>query len=285
MKIDRLSLPHPVLGLGDDVEGKYEPIPSIRLGKEKTAISIEHVLENPTLQEMVVKGDIAFCAELNCPQTLYRNVFISRKPNQSIEIETGFLRDKVTIKFYIIAQKDISKYKPKGANQDYGEYTFRVLKGDVLAYGSMTSFIAAKSWEKLAAISSFLVITEGDSQEGPFKIDLNEDRITVQLSKKDYAVYKSASKPPLFGPIFHASVVIPALIFALQQMMTDEAKEQHEGKRWFDVLEFRKNNDEKIEKLWNDQTNVPEIAQLLLDQPFSRTLTRLEHIIDQSLRD
>lgn len=284
MKIDRLSLPHPVLGLGDDVEGKYEPVPSVKLGKKDIVIIIEHVLENKTLQEMIVNGNAIFCTELNCPQTLYRNVFLSREPNQLIKLSAHHLRDKVTARFYIVTQKEVQEYKPAGANKDYEGYAFRVQRGDVLAYGSTTSFIAAKNWEKLAAISSFLIISEGDTREGPFKIDLNEDRITVQLPKKDYAVYRDISNQSLFGPIFHASVVVPALIYALQQMMTDEAVEQYGGKQWFDVLEFRKNNNDKLEKLWNDPTNVPEIAQLLLEQPFSRMLSCLEQIIEQNLR-
>lgn len=280
MKIDKLSLPHPVLGLGDDVKGSYQVSSSVKLGKERIAVTVNHGLVNETIEKLMEDKIVAFCTEINCPQTLFRESFTTFEPNQIIEIDSTNLRDKVDVRFYVTAKRDISGYSIVGANPDYQDSTFEIAKGDVLAYGGDTSFIAAKRWEELKSISSFLVIMEGSKEEQPFEIYLNSDKIIVYLSKKDYAVYKRASKHG-FDPIFHSSIVVPALSYALQQTMTAEGN-PYENLKWHQVLEFRKANDQRLEKIEWSPEYAPKIAQILLENPFTRTLNRIENIIDTS---
>ncbi len=283
MKIDKLSLPHPVLGLGDDVSGAYQVSSSVKLGKERITVIVNHGLANATIEKLMENDVVRFCTEINCPQTLFRESFTTTEPNQTIEIDSANLRDKVDVRFYVTAKQDISSYSVAGANPDYQGFTFEIAKGDVLAYGGSTSFIAAKRWEELKSISSFLVIMEGDKEEQPFEIYLNSDKIIVYLSKRDYAIYKRASKNG-FDSIFHSSIVVPALSYALQQSMTAEGS-PYENLKWYQVLEFRRANDKDLEKIeWNPEL-APKIAQILLGNPLTRMLNRIENIIDTSFSD
>jgi len=280
MKIDKLSLPHPVLGLGDDVAGSYQVSSSVKLGKEQIMLIVNHGLANETIEKLMDENVVAFCTEINCPQTLFRESFTTVEPNQTIEVASENLRDKVEVRFYVTAKQDISGYSVVGANPDYQGFTFEIAKGDVLAYGGSTSFIAAKRWEELRSISSFLVIMEGEKEEQPFEVYLQSDKIIVYLSKKDYAIYKRASKNG-FDPIFHSAIVVPALAYALQQVMTAEGN-PYESLKWYQVLEFRKANDKELEKIdWSPEF-APKIAQILLGNPLTRTLSRIENIIDTS---
>lgn len=278
MKIDKLSLPHPVLGLGNDVEGIYRVNPSIKLGRQKITAIVNHGLSNETMEDLLIKKEVAFCTEINCPQTFYRKAFLTTEPSQIIETMSEELRDKTELNFYIVALKDIHDYTIKGANDDYKGFTFEVEKGDVLAYGGRTAFIAAKTWEDIKALSAFMVIRQSDNEEGPFEIDLTSNKVVVYLSKKDYTTFRRASRHG-FDPIFHSSIVIPVLMHALHQMMNGE-EGLFEDLRWYQILEFRK-SDEGLEKIWASE-NIPKIAQILLDHPLTRTLIRIENIIDSS---
>ena len=72
MKIDKLSLPHPVLGLGDDVSGAYQVSSSVKLGKERITVIVNHGLANATIEKLMENDVVRFCTEINCPQTLFR---------------------------------------------------------------------------------------------------------------------------------------------------------------------------------------------------------------------
>ena len=281
MKIDKLSLPHPVLGLADDVSGEYNvPDFNVKLGREKTLISIYHKLSNPTLEKMIKEGKAIFCADVNCPKTLYRKAYTSKTPRQEIEINTDDLRDRVTVTFLIISLADDEKYQIAGANKDYGDYHFLIKKGDVLGFAGEASFIAAKRWKDINKISSFMVISEGENKTGPFEVDLNAERIVVYLSKEDYELFKGVSRAG-FDPIFHSSVVIPVLIYALQSM--DNDNHVYDEFKWYQVLQFKKENDEELSTVEWSPDNYHRIAQILLENPLTRTLNKIDEYINAPL--
>lgn len=281
MKIDKLSLPHPVLGLGNDVDGTYRANASIRLGRYVINVIVNHGLSNKTLEDLLNEKAVAYCVEINCPQTFYRKAFLTTEPSQIIEIPSDDLRDKTEISFYIVSTKENNNYVVDGANEDYKGFEFEIKKGDVLGYGGHTFFIAAKNWEDVRAVSSIMVIKKSDKETGPFTIDLNFEKIVVYLPKQDFEVYRRASSRG-FDPIFHSSIVVPVLMHAISQMMIP-GETLFENTRWYQILEFRK-TDEGLEKKWSPE-NIPEIVQALLENPLTRTLNRVEEIIDSSFEE
>jgi hypothetical protein len=279
MRIDKLSLPHPVLGLGDDVNGFYRASPAVKLGRQNISVIINHGVSNKTIESLLNEKAAAFCTEINCPQTFYRKAFLTTESSQIIEIPSDELRNKTEINFYIVAAKDISGYSVDGANEDYRGFTFEIEKGDVLGYGGRTFFIAAKRWEDIKALSSLMVIKKSEREKGPFEVDLNSDKIVVYLSEQDFNIFRRASRHG-FDSIFHSSIVVPVLMHALNQMMGDDEGNLFENHKWYQILEFRK-NDEGLDRKWSREY-ITEIAQTLLANPLTRTLSRVEEIIDSS---
>lgn len=279
MRIDKLSLPHPVLGLGDDVNGFYRASPAVKLGRQNISVIVNHGVSNKTIESLLNNKAVVFCTEINCPQTFYRKAFLTTESSQVIEIPSDELRDKTEINFYIIAAKDISSYSVDGANEDYRGFTFEIEKGDVLGYGGRTFFIAAKRWEDIKALSSLMVIKKSEKEKGPFDVDLNSDKIVVYLSEQDFDTFRRASRHG-FDPIFHSSIAVPVLMHALNQMMGDDEENLFENHKWYQILEFRK-IDEGLDRKWSREY-IPEIAQTLLVDPLTRTLSRVEEIIDSS---
>lgn len=278
MKINNLSLPHPVLGISDDV-GKFVYIPnfSVSLGKENISLQTENQLDNPTLNQLISEKKALFCTELNCMQTVYRRSLMTNEYKSSITLRVDQLRNKVEVSFYIIASENIEDYQIEGSNEDYKGYKFNIEKGDVLAYGGSTSFMAVKDWESLKAVKSFMDIQSYNEDKGPMKITLTDSKIVVGLCKDDYDKYSLCLNAEGLPPIFHSAIVLPALIYALNEMVMH--REEHEDESWFQFLEYRKKTDKKLSVLdWADTENVPIIAQQIINYPLGRTLTAIEQL-------
>jgi len=105
MKINNLSLPHPVLGLADDVIGEYHANCDVKLEKEKISISVLHNIFHETIKKEIASGNLKYCVDINCPKTMYRKTFLSENTKQLIEIESVELIDKVVLSFFVISKK------------------------------------------------------------------------------------------------------------------------------------------------------------------------------------
>ena len=276
MKINNLSLPHPVLGLNDDILGKYEPQLQVTLARDKITMDVQHVLMCEDIQSRIASGEAAFCVELNCTKTIYRNSFISQDANQKIEVPSDLLRDRVAVSFFIIAIKEILNYAPKEAHPDYRDYRFVLNVGDVMGVGEGdASFMAEKDWVAAKTVSSFIAIIPGNEQAGPMDIDLSDSKVIVRLSKDDYQRYAN-SRESEYAPIFHSAIVLPVLTYAVSEMILDENVGIYENKKWCQVLNDFKENDERFRAEAWDTSNAPRLAQMILDNPLNRTLSTIQ---------
>jgi hypothetical protein len=281
MRINSLSLPHPVLGLSDDVEGAYDVKLNVQLGREEIVLNLEHLLKNNSIKSLIEQKKAIFCVEINCPKTFYRNTYLNGLESQEIKIPSHLLRDKVECDFFITACVNISDYSIAESNSDYDGVLFYIENGDVLATGGHTSFLAEKEWQAYKAVSNFMeIIQDQDREEGPIKIDLSSEKIVIHMPKNDYARYNKIRKAPDFEATFHASLVLPTLIYALTQMV-GQHRETYSGFKWFDILDYRKSNDENLKHLnWSDPTVIPELAQRLVENPLKRSMESIENILD-----
>ncbi|HUD09871.1 MAG TPA: hypothetical protein VMR77_03680 [Patescibacteria group bacterium] len=279
MKINSLLLPHPVLGRGDDVAGEFlvkEDGFIIEQDEKDTKLSVEFLLKNKTLEELISKKEAVFNMEVECPSTFYRKSFIFFDQKHQIGIEKNKLRDKVVVSFYITANTKIADYKNQDANEDYENAGFDLSEGDVLAFAGSISFNAELLWEDLRRIFNIIKIRKDEEREdGPALFDLNGNIIFISLSKKDYQNYDNYKEEnENFTAIYHCSIVLPCLIFALTEMMSERQDDYKEWK-WFRVLDSRRVNDNEIKAIW-DSRNIPEIAQKLLGIPFERMFSAVE---------
>src|SRR3990167_5937097 len=270
MKISSLSLPHPVLGSGDDVDGHYTADCDVSLTPSEVTLTIKYDLQNKTLEDLIKNDKALYSVEVHCMPTFYRMAHFSKQKEQTITIPAELLRNKVEVEFYITAITDLPDYQIEGSNSDYEGYKFDVNKSDVLAYGGKTHFPALKDWEALQAISSFMEIQESPDLESPMYFELKGEKIIVRVSKEDkkkYDQYKSIKK---LEPIFHSEIVFPALIHTLYQM--HNSPDDFDQLGWYYVLNYKLDNDEQIKKLdRNNEDNYPKIAQMLLDNPLARS--------------
>lgn len=284
MKISNLSLPHPVLGLGDDVEGRYLVDCDVELSNEQASLFIKHNLENKTLEGLVRDGKAVYSVEVHCAQTFLRESFLSENNEHKISIPSSQLRNKVDVHFYVTASEDMSDYQISGANVDYSGYRFEVSTGDVLAYGGSTTFFAAKAWEALQAVSTFMEIQEYPEEEGPIRFELTGPKIIIQVSRNDKKKYDTYKGVRRLESIFHSEIVFPALIYSLYQM--HKSPEDYEDLDWYQVLDFRLKEEEKLRKFDRDNpADYPGIAQTLLENPINRSWEGIELLTKSDMED
>lgn len=280
MRVNNLLLPHPVLGRGDDVLGKYNVMEDsfvIEQDGKNTKLSALLNLENKTLENLIAKKIVNFNIEIECPATFFRKSFLSSENKIQVELDKNILRDKVIVSFFITAINKITDYSNSDANEDYQNTKFDISEGDVLAYAGTISFNADILWEDLRRIFNIIKIRPDERENGPAIYQLNGDVIFISVSKNDYINYDNYKEEnENFTSIYHTSLVLPCLVFALTEMMSDRGNDYKEYK-WYRVLDSRRINEPEINRLW-DLRGVPELAQVMLGNPYSRTFDAIKNL-------
>jgi hypothetical protein len=118
-----------------------------------------------------------------------------------------------------------------------------------------------------------------EEKKEPMYVDLQSDKITIFLSEKDFNLYDyNHNADEKFAAIFHSCMVLPALTYAVERMIEDP--ESYEDKKWYQILQFRKKNEDALNKVAWQKNNAMRVAQAILDRPLTRTLESVKGIID-----
>jgi hypothetical protein len=259
MNYSNRTYPHPVLGINDSIEDTFEVNLNVSADKGFIGINLEYNLSNKDLTKLIETRQAAFCMQLYCKGTLYREVFRSHKPlPQKIEIPSSRLHEQVDADFFICAC------------DDYKNYTYLIEKGDILAYGGKGVFYANKSFEELKSVSAFMNIDSGDKKKMPMYNYYEGDKITVYLSQTSYELYQKIKNEKSYTDTLHSAVVLPALAEAIRFIDSDDASDYDE-KKWFLLLS---------KLIESNATDDPmQTAQKILDHPVDRSFTSLYEII------
>lgn len=281
MKINNLSFPYPVLGIGDDVE----PQPNIsRVAVSKTArtfiFDADLEMGNQDIADHIIKGNAKYACEVECRSTLFRKCFFSDEPHFNIELNRTTLAGKVTFQVSVVVIKPIKNYYNSRFHEDYLGFYFDLEPGDLLAFIGQFNYDADIKYDKLRSVGSFMQITEGKMEQMP-KFDLGGDKINIKLPTPMYNQYKeSILGNRQFSTIIHSSLVFNALVTAL--LYINENAET----LWARTLRYRIDNSPELEpfrKTLDDQDaeDVMKLAQVLLMNPYKRMFESLPSLTDQ----
>jgi hypothetical protein len=279
MNFNNVSFPHPVLGVADDISSEINLVPEISSDKDDYIIVVDCKQNNTDLDQLLDEEKAEFICEGTCSNTLFREIVKSNSPKIEFKIPRKQVKGKVGFVCLLVSKYDIVSYSNADSHSDYAEYDFDIDEGEVLAYFGEFSFNADIRYEKLKAVSSFMDV---DSKEdlSYTNIDLKKNKIEVQLPEEDFNVFSSDAigKEPMLAPVFHASIVVNALLVALYNF--EEHKDEYQ---WAKVIDYRMQHEEQFETLpIAERENIPEIAQRLLGNPFKRLLNGLEIILDST---
>lgn len=265
MEITTQSFPHPVLGIQDDIEGTFNVNFTWSCDRAFYYLSPVFNLQNETIENFIKENSAVFVIHVECANTFYRNSFQINSTSPLIKIDAEKLRDKVEVGFYIITTKGIDNYTNSKVHPDYGDQKFFLDKGDVIAYGGNSSFLAVKNYESLKAVSSIMVINKDDKEKGLGRVNYSAPKIELFLSKENYQIYNECKNDPNFISIFHTSLVLPVLFKALSYIRADD--DQLRTEKWFEVIKTRL-NDEKLSV--EDDDKHFEVIQKIFGNPLDR---------------
>lgn len=270
MKASRnVSFPHPVVGNADDAGGSFDP--KVIRSNDRRTLTLDVndlVTNNEALDRYVADGRAEFITRVVCGNTGFRKTYTTRKRAQRINIPIHELYREVQLELGVIARGDIPDYRPSDPHPDYGESTFPVEAGDILAIALPRQFVLDVQWDPLRApMQSIMRIVRSDSETGPMVAALEGDKIIVRVSSQDYDRYLTRKNDS--AHVLHVSIVLPVLVQAIQRRNDPD----YQGLAWRLRLEVLLDRLEDVED--------PLVAaQRLLQLPLDRALKQLESLTE-----
>lgn len=273
MLYNNREYPHPVLGINDSVEGEFNVNLKVKSGRNDISVTPILILKNDEIQNLITERKCVLVIHIYCNSTMYRKSVKSFKLiADEIRIPASLLRDKVEIDFFICANQLLPEYSLNSFHSDYSGHRFFIEKGDILGYAGKGVFNANKSPQALRAISAFMNIDKYEKDTGPMYNFYDGDKITIFLCNQDYILYRQFASNDFLGGIIHSSVVLPALMEAVQLIKSGNG--EYADKSWYETLE------NLIEE--SKEQDILKIGQKILSNPVNRSLTSIQNLMGYS---
>ena len=282
MRFDGNLFPNPVLGISNDVAGKYEPLPPIVETGSDVKIIIKHQLFCDSIQSEIKEENANFCVEVHCLNTFYRKTFHSFEEDQTVIIQSNELRGNVDLNFLIVASNEFKYSYSKSWHPDYENMEFLLSKGMPLAYGGSSNFEVEDMFEGGKTGSNFIHIIQDDTRNtGPFEISLTGDPLVISLPKKEFQVYHSLYQRPDYGRHFHAAIASPAIAYAIS-IMGSQSGDTFSDRKWFQAIKAKMESDQELQKLEINESDALKAAQIILKNPLYDMLSNIKTVISKS---
>ena len=283
MDIRSKLYPYPVLSDGtDDYTGSsFSFSLEVNKGPCELIFSVIMELNDSVLQEKIHNNEAQFLIHIECPYTAYREALCFTENNYERHILEKNLNGNVSVCGFIIAKNDIKDYSNPAFNSDYCELTFDIEKGGILAVGGQYNITVTKDTEELAKIPSIFTICRcASDNDDSMKIDIDGDKIAINLCSEDFQNYKLLSTSPSFMPVFHSMLIMPSLIYVFETIRR-EGTEDYETRRWYQALK-KTLGKHKITLTEESLAQYPsfELAQKLLELPMNKALSSLVSLGD-----
>jgi hypothetical protein len=276
MKLSHRSFPHPVVGNADDVPAAaFQAAITVHNDRVNYYVDVKLQSSSNTISKLVKKGDVVYVLHVECGNTLYRLATEFSETDREFMIPGECLNSNVELNVFAQAKKDLPKYRVEGAHEDYGDATFAVNVGDILAISEGYSFDADINFDMLRSIGSIMEIKQRDDKENaPMEIVLNYEKIRIYLSRADFENYKIIRVHQVLSASLIATIVLPALVEALMAMREDDQSDIKDT-RWCRCLKRR------IEYAGMSLATAPlKLAQDLLEMPIKRAFMSARAILE-----
>lgn len=244
MKVKPRNFPHPVLNpVNNDFTDSYFNAAIVEKKEldEHFEFDIEVNLENEELERLINLETVSFNVHLECSSTMKRLIFSSYNHTFKITINKKDLNKQVEVNFFIISDKQINQYKNSNFHDDYANVSFKIQRGDILAFSSSQTLYIEK--ENVSNANSIFKVSKATTKNpSSFYIELNE-QIEVYLPKKSYDnIANLLVNNDDCNKILANMIFFPALIETLMilnpESSTDEAEsEDYSEKNWYRTIE------------------------------------------------
>jgi hypothetical protein len=285
MQINQRLYPHPVLSwFSDDYpKGIFQPSLQVLPNKSFFRLVLVCKTSSKAIKSLIASRKAAFCIHVECSSTRFRSAYVSYEESFEVDIPVSDLDGKVEVSRTIVATHAVKNYSTEEFHPDFSGRSFDLLQGDVIAVAETVEFPANKKDDELAKLPSIfaILVARSDNPED-IDIDLGDQKLKILLSPDLHRKFLDLNGDPAMRATLCASLLIPALISALEYIRSSEDPGALFDKRWFNVLS-RRMSDIGIDA--GQLRDCPEtsiaIANKLLNKPLSQSFDDLESLLIQ----
>lgn len=240
MNLRHKAFPHPVLRpetddyLDSSFQAVIEPNIVIEVDEDNEVqiieVDLQFFLSNERLAEEIKRGNATFAVDVACPSTLYRNV-IHCGEKEKIHFREKGLYGRVTFLGLIICKEEIKDFHAEDLNSEFGENTFSLKPGDLLAFAEEEIIyieFSPLSFESLVSIQS----SDQIDQE-TYSINLEGDMISIVMGLKFYNAWKIMHEEKSISPFLAMSVYKDCVLVALNHIANSNEPDAY---RWSRAL-------------------------------------------------
>lgn len=267
------SFPIPVLDSRDDIDGELSVDRcSVVVDSGLVAIELAVSMDNPGIQERIKSGSAVFAMRMSCRRTYFRKTWSSESPEFKVQVPQYDLSDRIQLHPFVVAVDNFNGYRPSSLNEDYGDDTFSVRQGQILAIGQIQSANLDTSFDPLRNLDASIIrIGKDPDLDGPFRIDYESDQILLFIDDQAWVRYQSVKTRVPHTMMM--SMVLPVVAEAIRQIQQPDAEDILGGFKWY----------QRLKQIFDARPHIQyatgsplEIAQELLRSPHKRGLDELD---------
>jgi hypothetical protein len=275
MDIRYKLFPYPMLSpFTDDYEDSGF-ISEVRVVRDinELVFYLDVLLDNDELNNMIEQDKAEFVFHIECSQTSYRTILKTSQTENIKRIPESKLNGRVSVCSFIVAKQTIPNFINSCFNKDYEGLSFHIERGGILAIANQFNIDIMKETEDLSKIPSIFSILRRDSDDDlGMQIEIEGDKIKLWLNNEAFNNYKNVSNLPVFQPLLHSALILPALVYVFEVLKTS-GTDEYETYRWYRAIEqILKKSEIELNKEVLENIPSYELAQKLLSFPINRGL-------------
>ena len=284
MIIKPRAFPWPVLGpeMDDYLEGSLEISVTGTPGNSDYRLFCNLELDSNEIKTALGDGRALIGVVVECKQNLFRKRYPANISDSGFEIliPADTLTGEVQILAIVTAAADLDDFAPANLNEDYTGIRLSVPKNAILAFSETVRFEATPFTDRLKNVSSIMRVRPVDKQGDFMDIQKGSDRIIIEVSRKNYRLYRHIVGTRAATHLISGLLVQPVLLDVLHEINQHSFAERKDfgDRKWFRILrnQLAKHNID----LENHQINPMSCCRKLLESPFGRSIRELGSLLD-----
>lgn len=276
MAIGRGSYPHPVLDDSDDVGSTFKVFNvTIAPTVDDIEISFTVATDDPTLEELVRSGKARYSFRWRCGATMATGELepeiqqhLASGKRYVVRLDQREVRRSVAVGIRVVATTDTPDFRWERQHADYGDATFSLKVGDVMADGGRARFEVDKLFDPLdPPVGSCFQFVAVPNLRRRMTLSFHDDEyVQVRFPEPLLAGLRAlGSKPDLQI----SAIVLPALvetIYHLRDARLDSVPDDAADKLWARAITAM------VERHGGFDESPLALAQTILGDPIDRTL-------------
>ena len=281
MSTGRGSYPHPVLDESDDVASEFEILNVlIDPSRQDIEVSYEVRTDDPDILRLIDSGKAIHSLRWHCSSTISTGEL---RPSEHQRFSSGarlqawldqqLVKGDVVAEVRVIAVERIEGLHWVNQNSDYGNATFGLEPGDVLADAGSFRFNAEKLFDPLdPPVGSCFSFVRSERRRKRIKVAFDgNETVVVKIPAETFDCFKLLGHRP---DLQISLVVLPSLIETLEFIKNNRDEEPLDDKAWYVAI------DALVTESGGWDLSLLELAQKILENPIDLAIRKGIHSED-----